>query len=262
MKKLLILVLLINLCTFAKAQTEANRLKNQELSNDRYMAEDVKDHFKGLDLSMLWTITENQFIYGFIGNEHQRIYIKFIKVTKSPSKAHVYEVFGKSMVKNNVCDFHGTITITNIRKVKFTSTGVDNEYKNKGIKGQYRTLGDYNFAENKTQPHSGIFKGHFETNFYVDKNNNVNYDALEKEADGFNNNQFAGIWIPYNGKTNKICNWGDYRILNSGDFDGGAGEFSPTDKYLKLGWQSVRDAYGNGPNAKAALKAEQTKWWK
>ena len=262
MKKLLALTLFISLYTIAQAQTEADRFKTKELTNDAFIAKEVKDQFKTSDFSKLWTITDNQFVYGFIGDERQRIYIKFIKVTKSPSKADEYEVFGKSMVKNNVCDFHGTITITNIRNAKITATGVDNEFKNKGIKGEYRAVSDYNFAENKSKPHSGIFKGSFKTDFYIDKNGKANYDDIEKESDSFSNNQFAGIWVAYNGKASKTCNWGDYRIPNSGDLDGGAGEFSPTDKYLKFGWQNLRDSYGNDAKSKLAKKQEAVKWWK
>jgi len=46
-----------------------------------------------------------------------------------------------------------------------------------------------------------------------------------------------------------------FRIPFSSELDGGAGEFSPIDKYLQHGWQSVRDAYIN--NDKQARKEEE-----
>jgi len=65
----------------------------------------------------------------------------------------------------------------------------------------------------------------------------------------------------YNSTFTQACNWGDYRISNSGDLDIGAGEFSPNNKYLKSGWQTVRNAYSGQQYSKAALKAERDKWW-
>jgi hypothetical protein len=38
----------------------------------------------------------------------------------------------------------------------------------------------------------------------------------------------------------KRCNWGDFRIPNSGDLDGGAAGFSPW-KHKENGWQDFGD---------------------
>jgi hypothetical protein len=166
------------------------------------------------------------------------------------------------MVKNNICDFRGTITISNIRKYKSISYGVDDSYKNKGIKGEYFILGDFTFSEDQGQSHSGIFRGAFQTDFFLDKNNKAQYDDIDLDADAYTNNQFVGQWIDY--KTNQVkrCNWGDLRIPNSGNFDIGAGDFSPDDKYLKYGWQSVRDLMSQNSNYKKAKQIEEAKWWK
>ncbi len=262
MKKLLFFCSLIIGGLLCKAQTEADAFKRKQLSNALLENREQSQQFRPVDFSELWTTTENQYVYGFIGDKYERIRIKFILIKKIPS-TNSYTVYGKSMVKTNICDFKGTLNVTNIRKVKNTSNGVDNELKGKGIKGQYIILGDYEFAETKGQAHSGRFKGSFNTSFYLDKDNVAQYDNIDLNSDGFTNNEFVGKWTMYNSNFIQRCNWGDYRIPNSGDLDIGAGEFSPADKYLTMGWQNLYNAYADkSPNKKTALKIEQANWWK
>jgi hypothetical protein len=243
------------------AQTDAEKFRNENLGNTYRSPIELKNKFTRYDYSKLFTATDNVLVFGFIGDNFQRIRIKILSIAKDSSQADTYNVYGKSMVKNNVDEFRGTIKITNIRKFKQTSYGVDDELKGKGIKGQYLIIGTYNFAEAATQEHAGIFKGCFTSGFYLDKNSMVHYDDIEKNADGYSNNQFVGQWISHNNKLVKKCNWGDYRIPNSKGFDIGAGEFSPADKYLSAGWQTVRDLHGNSAIAIKAKQVEHAKWW-
>jgi hypothetical protein len=134
---------------------------------------------------------------------------------------------------------------------------IDSEYKNKGLKGEYIILGHYQLFENKEQEHSGTFEGKFQSDYYLDRNGKVCYDDINL-GDSYTNNQFVGKWTDYKTQLSKTCNWGDYRMPNSGDFDIGAGEFSPADKYLKYGWQSRRDDFlQSGPNYKQAKTIEE-----
>jgi hypothetical protein len=261
MKKLMLSLLAFVSAHICMAQTEAGQFKNKELNNSGLNKKEVINQFSTTNFSLLWTKTSNEVVFGFIGDKYQRIKVKFITVKKT-RKTNSYAVAGKSMVKTNICDFKGTINITNIRRFNVIATGVDGIYKNKGIKGQFSIVGDYLFAETKGQSHSGVFKGSFTTDFYVDKNNKIVYDDIDINADGYTNNEFVGNWTMYDSNFTQRCNWGDYRIPNCGDLDIGAGEFSPNDKYLKNGWQIIRDAYtGSTPSSKVALKAEKTKWW-
>lgn len=246
----------------ASAQTESELFKKANLKNEYLTQTELRNQFLQYDFSKLWTQTDNQFVYGFIGNDYQRIRIKIISAIKNKALPNTYDVYGKSMVKNNVEEFRGTIKILSIKKFKNTSNGVDDELKNEGIKGQYMIVGDYLFSESADKEHSGIFKGVFRTDFYVDKTNKIFYDDIDMNADGYINNEFVGIWSPYKNGTAKRCNWGDYRIPNSGNFDIGAGEFSPDDKYLKYGWQSLRDIGQPGIKGKNAKAIEAAKWWK
>jgi hypothetical protein len=48
---------------------------------------------------------------GIIGTDFQRFQIHFSSIKKNPQNPYEYLVSGKTMVKNNRCDFTGTITI-------------------------------------------------------------------------------------------------------------------------------------------------------
>jgi hypothetical protein len=222
------------------------------------------DHFVKYNFSNLWLKTDNDLVYGIIGNEHQRILVKILKATKNPTNPREYFIKGKSSVKENVCDFEGTVTLQVINESKRTHFGIDNEFKYKGIKTQGLLIAKYEFLENKTQKHSGIFYGTVKTKWYLDKNNKIVYDNLNIHSDGYFNNAFVGIWKMYDSNVEKKCNWADYRVPNSDcDFDIGAGEFSVSEKYWKSGWLDI--ALKNKVQNQAIREGKQTqvktRWW-
>jgi hypothetical protein len=261
MKQLLLTCLLTVCYSLTFGQTLSQNINNRLLQKKDLTGKVLSLSLNDFNFSPLFMHTDNSVIYGFIGDNYQRIHIKFITITKKQSSPDIYLVSGKSMVKNNICDFRGTITVSNIRKYKSMSYGVDDEYKHKGIKGQYVILGSYSLSETFTQAHSGTFKGVFQSNLYLDKNNKVHYDDISSNSDGYTNNQFVGQWVAYQGNIIKKCNWGDFRVPNSGDLDIGAGEFSPNEKYLQHGWQTRRDIMASQDD-KAAKAIEDAKWWK
>lgn len=233
-----------------------------EVLNDKDLSKrEYKNSYLKYDFSPLWTKTENSSVFGFIGDDFQRLYMKILSAKKDKNRPGTYLVSGRSMVKNNVCDFTGTIVITKARVYKNMYWGVDDEYRNKGIKKQGIIIAEYNFQEDRTQKHVGVFEGVLFTAWYIDKTGEIKYDDIRIESDGYSNNQFVGTWKSYDSKTVKNANWGDHRIPLSGDLDGGAGGFSPIDKYLKFGWQTYRDAYFNNNNEKARQE-EHREWWK
>ncbi|PPK95815.1 hypothetical protein LY01_01408 [Nonlabens xylanidelens] len=212
--------------------------------------ENVLDNYNGFDFSEIWTQTENYNILGIIGKEHQRIKIKLISIKKDQTNPNEYFVFGKSCVKGTICDFNGKITLTEIKEVKELHYGVDDEYFEKGIKSQGVLIASYEFAENKEQKHSGIFKGQLYTKWYLTSDKKIEYDNIESIADGYTNNAFIGIWKSYSTGKEKVCNWADFRVPNANrDFDIGAGEFSPSEKYFDKGWANYKPL-------------EIDEWWK
>jgi hypothetical protein len=212
------------------------------------------------DFGPLWTrVHDNDSVLGYIGDNYQRLRIVILSATKNPSQPDTYTVTGKSMVKNVIRGFSGTMKITDARVSKNTPDGIDEEYKGK-VKKHGVVVGEYHFSENRKQTNTGSFDGVFATHWYVDRRGRLKYDEIEVGADGWTNNQFAGTWTSYRGNAKKPASWGDSRIPISGDLDIGAGEFSPDEQYVQNGWQGYRDAYTN--QDKRALAAERRQWWK
>lgn len=259
MKTLIFLMItLFTINGFGQTSKQTVEWQNELLNNELLSSEEYKDKILKYDFSPIWTKTGNSSVYGFIGDDYQRLYIKILSVVKDKKNPDTYLISGKSMVKNNICDFSGTIKITKARVYKEVSADIDDEKKSQGITQQGIIFADYRFAENKTQNHSGVFEGILYSAWYRDKKG-IQYDDIEIGADGFINNQFAGTWKEYKKETAKTANWGDYRIPLSGELDMGAGEFAPDQKYLKSGWQNYHDAYYG--NNKKARQIEERKWW-
>ena len=207
----------------------------------------------------LWTrLHDNASVFGYIGDDFQRLRIAITSATKVPGQPDTYNVTGKSMVKNVIRPFSGTMKIT---KTSSSRAGeLEDDYKAEQVKEAGYVFGEYHFAEDAKQTSTGKFDRVFVTYWIVDKNGRFLYDEVMMGADGYLNNQFAGTWTSYRNKASKPASWGDSRIPVAGDLDIGAGEFSPDEKYLRNGWQGYRDAYV-GQN-KRALAEERRQWWR
>ncbi len=212
------------------------------------------------DFAPLWTTTNSRPVFGFIGEHYQRIRIRVMSATREPDHPDRYAISGKSMVKNNICNFAGTIRISGIHHFAQMHFGVDDTYKDSGIVKQGIVQGAYEFFEDSSQTHVGVFQGSVTTAWYVDRRGHLRYDDIQIDSDSYSNNQFIGTWTAYNAGKPQVCNWGDYRAPESGDLDIGTGEFYPDEKYLKSGWQSWRDAYYH--ENKSAKEEEDRAWWK
>lgn len=199
-------------------------------------------------------------ILGFIGDNYQRLHIRFISIIKNPLDPYEYFAYGKTKVKENICSFQGTI--------KITKSGL---YKENDLSDIFPTYKQgyaelkVNLYEDSKQNSTGFFSGKLTTHFIIDNKGVFKYDALMFVADGFSNNQFVGTWTSYKTKSTKKCNWGDYRIPESGNLDSGAGEFIADDKYVKNGWENHKLAwstYPETPEVKKARQKEDEQWWK
>jgi len=214
-----------------------------------------KDFKKGIltyDLSNIWMTENSRFPLGFIGDDLYRFHIHFISVIKNLQKPEEYFVYGKTMVRNNICEFQGIIIIKNANKYSEKFTAKDTLQR-----GELST--EYTFYESGNQKHSGKFEGKNSVNWYLDKNNRIYYDDLMVGADGFENNRFIGSWKSYDNKIVKKCNWGDFRIPDDKDLDQGDGQFHPNEKYKNNGWENLTKA-NHGDDA--ASKFEYKEWWK
>jgi hypothetical protein len=195
---------------------------------------------------------------GYIGDNYQRFYIHYISVVKSKDNPTKYYVNGKTKVKNKIHSFKGTITI--IKAMLDTSYNHDyGKYKSGTITCKI------NFYEVSLQNASGFIQGELSTDFIVDERGKINYDAMDAVSDGFSNNQCTATWTSYKTGKSKKCNWGDFRIPDSGDLDIGAGGFIPHVKYEQNGWQNYRLAQGfsdNDEKTKKAQRIEEIEWWR
>jgi hypothetical protein len=201
---------------------------------------------------------DNASVLGYIGDNYQRMRIVILTATKQPGQPDTYKVTGKSMVKNVVRPFSGTMKITTLHVGP--QPGTEEEYTGEKIKEVGLIVGEYHFAEDAKQTSTGTFDGTFATYWLVDRNGRLQYDEVMAGADGWLNNQFAGTWTSHRTKSNKPASWGDSRIPISGELDLGAGEFAPDEKYVSNGWQNYRDAYTR-QNERAQAE-ERRHWWR
>ena len=258
-KKMRLFILFLFLTSISFGQTSNRFDRNFDFKNE-IKKDNLIDSLNTFDFSNIWTKTKNSLIRGIIGEDHQRIKIKLISVTKDTNNSNQYLVTGKSSVKGTICDFSGIITIVNVNEIKELHFGVDDYYADKGIKKQGVLIANYEFKENSEQKYSGVFKGELFSKWYLNSENQIIYDDIESNSDGYMNNAFIGVWKSYKTQKEKKCNWADYRIPNTNqDFDIGAGEFSPSEKYLDKGWDNYSQAWVYGDEK--AREKENEIWW-
>ena len=207
-------------------------------------------------------------VNGFIGPNYQRLQLKLLSIRQDTANLARYYLTGKAKVQGHISSFSGTLVLRQARELRRLAPNGEaaSEATMRAFKSARRegfVLGDYELRENPDQLQNGIFRGVARVNWYVDKNNRLHYDYVYGEGDGFCNNQFVGTWTGYATQKSLRCNWGDFRIPNSGDFDMGAGEFSPNPKYYANGWQYYAAIYGSDDVAHSlAEQQERRSWWK
>ena len=242
-------------------QGNKNEYYGSELSSEELMQTMSKYDFSGI-----WQ-QKNDALLGFIGENYQRLNIKFITIVKNSDDSTKYYVYGKSMVGTNICPFIGEIKLLHVRQVEIEtiykqtlySEFQDEESAERYLAPEYVLLAKYSFFEDPKATGSGKFEGILKTNFYI-YNEMVYYNDLRIEvSDPYNNNQCVGTWTSYLTGVSKTCNWGEFRIPYSGDLDIGAGLFSPDSKYLGNGWYNYSKAWIYQDTE--AQKKEREKWW-
>ncbi|AMJ67301.1 hypothetical protein [Hymenobacter sp. PAMC 26628] len=201
-------------------------------------------------------------VVGFIGPDYQRLRVKVLTVDKSGADPALYQITGKTEVAGLVRAFRGTLRLQQVREatpVKQLYASEEGPLPDMAVAGV--AVGRYELTESPAQDHTGIFRGVAVMRWYLDHRHRLHYDDINKMSDSFCNNQFAGSWTSYATKKTQRCNWGDYRIPNAGDFDTGAGELSPAEKYLTNGWQDYAAGQNLSVNSAARRREERT-WWK
>lgn len=253
-------------CSCKDKRTASDRVLEKQAHMD-IVAEPKPMSVEEYDFSILWSSNSPMGYYdenedmirpepiGYIGNDYQRFYIHFMSVEKNIKQPLEYLISGKTKVKNNICDFHGVINISQMQWQEPME-----EFGDLNVR-QGLITGTYTFREEEKQTGTGVFSGSFSTCFFINDKRKPYYDAIMIDADGFCNNQFEGIWRSYKTSYEKRCNWGDFRIPQSKDLDIGAGEFIPDEKYHSFGWENYEYLFDNSAEGEKAREAEEIKWW-
>ena len=185
------------------------------------------DKFDKFDFSGILADTRTKFL-GYIGADYHRLHLNFSSVKKASHTKYI--VSGEYKITAEARPFNGEIQITKIKKYANLNYSVDDFMKGK-INAQGIALASF-FLKG-----DGGFqaKGQILIKWYIDSDKKLAYDDISEDEDMYANNLFCGECKV--GKAQiKPCAWGHYRIPNSGDLDIGAGEFSPSPKYLSNGW--------------------------
>lgn len=190
--------------------------------------------------SIFQTIDHDQ--NGVIGSKYRRIRVH-IGAAEATNDPLVYQVKGKSVVGENRCDFTGKITLLSLY-----------EFEEYAIKGEGTLFAHYEFFEDSTQEHVGVFKGTFECDVIVNHDaETIEFSEISMDADGYYNRTYVGTWQQYGSDRPLKCIWGDYRLPFTFDFDCGDGEMVVCDKYVENGWQSHQNRSGVEQNGR---------WWR
>lgn len=230
-----IIILFALLVNAQQTQQWPDILENYSTKELQLDKKNSKDAYLNYDFSTLM-VPRTEFL-GFIGTDYRRIKVYFLSIVKDESNPDIYHIKGATIVKDNKCDFEGTVKVKSIREYLKGQRTIENRFKSKNIMNQGVLIGEYLFKENPNQKHVGTFEGIMTLSWYIDEFDILYYDDLELMADGYSNNQYVGTWTMYNTQKGKPCNWGEYRIPMSGDLDIGAGEFAPNPKYNNEGWK-------------------------
>jgi len=201
------------------------------------------------DLSHLWSGSawQDEQI-GFIGDDYERLRLRFMSVIRNSDNPFEYFLYGKTSVSGSVCEFQGSLSIS--------ETGFYENQPEKMFKHGF-IAGEIVLFEDPACLHSGVFRGSFQTDFYLDSTWTFYYNNLSKGSPQYRNNQFEASWYSYTTDDVLSTGWGDGRIPSSGPLDAGYTRFKPAMEYLPNGWATFEQE-------EKALEAGEVPepWWK
>ena len=182
---------------------------------------------------------------GFRGADFDRFYIHYNSVSRIDDKR--YHVVGKTRCMGKICDIKGDIVIDSVVAYAPCSEECDtNRIKEVGV-----IYAHYLYDEYDKQGLNGKYIGNASFRYLI-LGGKAYYDAINLVADGFDNNQYKGVWVDVLKNDTLKCNWGDFRIPESDELDEGCGEFVPSKEAQKNhGWDHFFDA-----------EHENQTWWK
>ena len=214
--------------------TETNIIESNESDENKLTSGTNNDlNASSMDFSKLWIFDITEYIkglHGVIGDKGQRIQMKFIEIVRKDSLT--YTITGRSRVNKNICDFKGYVKIELVRESGMNVEDGDADYYTGEI------LGTYYFEEDKSQAHTGIFKGRFSSKFLISEGE-IRLDKGWNSANELTD--FIGEWQEYGKSDAKKCNFGiglpEFFRYNEN------GIFIFDSKFINMGWNNYVYAY-------------------
>jgi hypothetical protein len=148
----------------------------------------------GEDITAL--IKQEAIFLGMIGDENRKMGIALLSLVRTDDK--LYEVTGKSKVRDNICDFRG------VMEVQSAEVGITTYDSTEYFAG--RIAGKYLFEEDRNQASTGVFEGTFEI-LWNNENLPTYFTSIAHGEVEFNvGATFTGTWKSYRtGASRKAC---------------------------------------------------------
>jgi hypothetical protein len=189
---------------------------------------------------------------GNIGNEMQKMGVVFLSTVKKTDVE--YEVTGKSKVKDNICDFKGTVEVQSSGEEFFTHEEL--------VWSEGNISGKFLLKEDRNQSSTGEFEGTFY--FQWGGNTNTIFDIGERHSAEIEV-KFDGNWKSYRTGASRRTSWGNSERVLPGGFNDGQ-EYIRAKNYRSIGWGSYFDRNdedeGMREKAEKEYRAEWVEWWK
>jgi hypothetical protein len=200
---------------------------------------------------------------GMIGDEKRKMGIAFLTIVRGADDK-LWEVTGKSKVRDNICDFRGIMEVQSAKVDVSTYDGTDFFYGT--------ITGKYLFEEDRNQSGTGVFEGTFEIEW-----NNVNLSTYltsiaHGEVEFEVGATFTGTWKSYRtGAIRKAC-WGNLPeckpcCVNDGQELWIAEEYRSTGWALEIDWDKYLSENWDYDSATEKIKEHPEylgwfEWWK
>src|SRR5436190_1324815 len=134
-------ILLVFLCVLnVRAQTDRDRSEwaASLFGETAQPTVEKKNYLIKFDFGPLWTrLHDNASVLGYIGDNFQRMRIVILTATKHPKEPDTYSITGKSMVKDVIRSFNGTMKITKASSLSATILEEENKGKQTGELGRF-----------------------------------------------------------------------------------------------------------------------------
>lgn len=164
---------------------------------------------------------------GFFGDNYQRFYIHWDTIYKQSPR--IYRLEGRTRCKDQYCNVYGITAIQNLKFFRWWC----NE-----IQGQYALIALQN--DSLVGKIQGEALYYFITDI-ITENDSIFY-STDLVCDAQCGRKHRGVWIDLRTNDTLTCNWGDFRIPDSGDLNQGWGCFFVNKKYYDYGWNTLYDA--------------------